>query len=140
MTLVKRREERLFPDWPEWFSRMADWREGFDDTLKIEEFRENGTMVIRAEMPGIDPEKDVDITITGETVRITAERRQETKVEEKGGYHSEFRYGSFTRVLPLAPGTKQEDVTATYTDGILEIRFPVDEEQAAVKKIAVTKA
>ena len=111
-----------------------------EDFLKVEEFRENGTFVIRAELPGIDPEKDVDITITDDTLRISAERRQEIKTEDKDRYHSEFHYGSFSRVLRLVPGTKQDDVTATYKDGILEIRLPVDTEQTSVKKIAITKS
>lgn len=141
MSLVRRRDEKsLFPEWPDWLNRMVDWREGFDELLKVEEYREDGTVVIRAELPGIDPDKDVDITVADDTVTITAERREETKAEDRGRYHSEFHYGSFTRVLPLAPGTKQDDVTATYKDGILEIRLPVDEEKGAVKKIEITKA
>ena len=45
-------------------------------------------------MPGIDPDKDVEITVSDHMLQVKAERRQETKTEDKKGYRSEFRYGS----------------------------------------------
>ena len=71
--------------------------------------------------------------------RIKAERRQETTVDENESFHTEFRYGSFTRLVELPTGANDKDVKATYDKGILEVRVPVS---AAVptKRIAVTTA
>lgn len=44
----------------------------------------------------------------------------------------EFHYGSFRRIVPVAVGTKAEDVTATYTDGVLEVRVPKQAEEDPV--------
>jgi HSP20 family protein len=96
---------------------------------------------VRAELAGIDPDKDVEITVKDGMLQITAERRVEEKTEDKGYTRHELRYGSFSRALPLPEGASESDIKATYKDGILEIRVPVTEPVAAAEptKIAVTK-
>lgn len=73
------------------------------------------------------------------TLQLRAERRSETKTEDKKGFRSEFTYGSFTRTVELPAGATDEDVKATYTDGILEVHIPIDTEQADLKKIPVSR-
>jgi HSP20 family protein len=144
MSLIRRSRTDL--DWPDWFgARMFDmpetWKDLFDDgDMKVEEFRDGDTLVVRAEMPGIDPDKDVEITMSDHMLHLRAERRSETKTEDKQGYRSEFRYGSFSRSVRLPAGAGEKDVTASYEDGILEVRIPVDDATAGAKKIAITKA
>lgn len=108
------------------------------DELRVEEFRENGDLVVRCEMPGIDPDEDVEITVRDQMLRIQAERSQEERRETAGGYRSEFHYGSFGRVIPLPPGAKESDVKAEYRDGILEVRVPVDIARTEGAKIPVS--
>jgi HSP20 family protein len=153
MGALARRRGRSILDWPTftspWFGafpelRLPDLSEiesAIDrDGMRIEEHRENGELVVKAEMPGIDPDKDVEITVTDSTLRVTAERREETREEEEeGGYRSEFRYGRFTRTVPLPAGATQDDVKASYTDGILEIRIPVAPERAEGRKIPISR-
>ena len=143
MALMKRTRDEL--DWPTWFGRrLMDWPESWKEmmdeaSLKVEEFEDDGKLVVRAEMPGIDPDEDVEITVVEGTLHLRAERRTESKSEDKKGYRSEFRYGSFSRTLPLPAGATEDDVTATYNDGILEVRIPIDTEEAAARKIPVTR-
>jgi HSP20 family protein len=143
-SLVRRRDRPAFewPAWPEWFGRWLDVPDELVATsgMKVEERREDGVVVVRAELPGIDPERDVEITVQDGTLRIHAERREETKTEDKDRYRSEFRYGSFVRTLALPAGASEEDVKATYKDGILEVRVPVDEEKVGAKRIAIERA
>lgn len=108
--------------------------------MKIEEFDDGGTHVVRAEMPGIDPDKDVNVTVEHGVLTIRAERRQQTKTEEKNGYRSEFSYGSLARSVRLPAGATEADVSASYRDGILEVRFPIDDGEAKAKKIPVQRA
>ena len=89
-------------------------------------------------MPGIDPDKDVEITVSDGMLHLSAERRSETKTEDKKGYRSEFRYGSFSRSVRLPAGAGEEDVKATYTDGILEVRIPIDEKSNGARKIPIS--
>ena len=144
MTLMRR--TRSEPDVPAWFGsrRLFDWPEFWTELmeaepdLKVEEFREDGQLVVRAEIPGIDPDKDVEITVSDDILNLRAERRSESRTEDKAGYRSEFHYGSFSRSLRLPAGATEADIKATYTDGILEVRIPIDDDSAQTKKIPVT--
>jgi HSP20 family protein len=135
-------------DVPTWWDRFWSWpafpamrrffEEG-EEPLRVEEFVEDDKLVVRAELPGIDPDRDVDIEIRDRSLRIRAERRQEQRTEEGGRYRSEFRYGTFTRVIPLASDVKEEDVKASYRDGILEVRVPIDQKDAEARKIEIQR-
>jgi HSP20 family protein len=112
---------------------------GDEDLVRVEEYLDGDTAVVRAEMPGIDPDRDIEITVADHQLRIRGERRQESKTEDKNGYRSEFRYGSFTRSIPLPAGATDQDVQATYVDGVLEVRVPINRADAATKKIPVSR-
>ncbi|MGO8890167.1 MAG: Hsp20/alpha crystallin family protein, partial [Streptosporangiaceae bacterium] len=71
------------------------------DLIRVEEYRLDGALVVRADLPGVDPDKDVELIVSDGTLHIEAERRQEEKREEKGYLRREVRYGSFSRSLPL---------------------------------------
>ena len=132
--------DRMFDEWPALFPlrRMTPTAWFPDDGIRVEEYRQNGHLVIRAELPGIDPAKDVDVTIANGALHIKAERHEEEKAEEKGFIRREMRYGAFTRTLPLPEGVAAADVTAGYTNGILEIRLPVPKTEDGTVKIPVT--
>lgn len=127
--------------WPSWFTRLGFpemWNPFGEQHMKVEEYREDGTLVVRAELPGVDVD-DVEITVSDGVLRIHAERTEESKDEEKDHYRSEFHYGSFTRTLALPLGAHEEEVSASYDDGILEVRVPLSEERASPRKVAVTR-
>jgi HSP20 family protein len=130
-----------------WFGGLArpwqlpEWRSiGEEAMVRVEEFVDGDTAVVRAELPGVDPDKDIEITVNDHQLRIRGERRQESSSDSADGYRSEFRYGSFTRVVPLPAGTTDADVKATYRDGVLEVRVPIDRVGAAAKKVAVQRS
>jgi HSP20 family protein len=141
MDLLKRRRDDV--DWNDWLMmpRWFDWSDPLrrmpTDALRVEEFEHDGELVIKAEMPGIDPDKDVEITMTDHTLRIKAERRQETTVDQNESFHTEFRYGSFTRLVELPSGASDKDVKATYDKGILEVHVPINA-TVPTKRIAVS--
>lgn len=95
-------------------------------------------LVIRAEMPGVDPDKDIEIDVDDGVLTVRAERHKEEKTETKCGFRTEFRYGSFRRTVALPKGTSAEDVKANYRDGILEIQVPVPSAPAPAGKVAIT--
>lgn len=108
---------------------------------RMEEYRDGSTLVVRAELPGIDPDKDVELTVVDDTLRLRAERKERAEHKDKSSYRSEFRYGSFSRTLPLPPGCKGEDISAAYRDGVLEVRAPVaaQREPTPTRRIEVTR-
>jgi HSP20 family protein len=139
------RLDRLFDEWmrsvPMRRSLGAVWDPQAEDVISVDEYRDGQTQVIRAELPGIDPDKDVELTVSDGMLRIDAERRVEEDTEDKGYIRHELRYGRFTRVLPLPDGATESDISASYTNGILEIRVPVAEQPAPKEptKIAINK-
>ena len=95
----------------------------------------------RAELPGIDPDRDVEITLSAGMLEIKAER---SEAEEKTGRHfrrRELRYGSFARSLPVPEGVDEDKISATYKDGILEVRVPLPgaEKKAEPRHVPVSR-
>jgi HSP20 family protein len=104
--------------------------------IPVDEYQEEGALVVRAELPGIDPETDIELTVTDHMLHIEAERREEEKVKETGYMRHEVRCGSFSRTLPLPESVTEADITANYKDGILEIRIPTPKAEPP-KKIPI---
>ncbi len=131
---------RLF-DWfdtPDIF-RLFEGMRPFDDRIRLEEEVVGDHLVIRAEMPGLDPDKDVEIQVGDGVLTVKAERRKEETKRSDGNIRSEFRYGSFRRTVLVPKGTSAKDVAATYRDGILEIQVPMPSGPTPAEKIAVTR-
>ncbi len=138
---IDRTFERMFDLWPTLvpFRRpMSMARHWFADAfIPVDEYHEDGTLVIRASLPGIDPDKDVELTVSDGMLHIVAERREEETVEKRGYVRRELQHGSFERTLPLPEGVTESDVKATYKDGILEVRVPAPE-HGDVKRIPIS--
>ena len=136
------RFDRMFDEWARVFPFRAmpfpHWHD-VDDVIRVEEFRDDGTLVVRADLPGIDPDKDVELTVSDGMLRIHAERREEDKKEDKGYLRQELRYGSLSRTLPLPEGVTESDITATYKAGMLEIRIP-EPKKAEATKIPISRS
>ena len=92
--------------------------------LRAEEFRDGSEMVVRVEVPGVDPDRDIDISISGRTLTIEARREEESIREDKSDYRTEFHYGALTRSFQLPAGVNEDDIRASYNSGILEVRVP----------------
>jgi HSP20 family protein len=125
---------RLTEEWPGWSNLFEGWLARPEmmrmldlDRIRVEEIRRDDAMVVRAELPGIDPEKDIEVSITEGVLEIHASREEREESKEEGRYRSEFRYGSFVRRLPLPAGASEGEISATYHDGILEVTVPMQE-------------
>lgn len=136
---VRRQAGTLLPD-------LVDWAESFPSLLglrtlpglqgiRVEDYVDDNKYVVRAELPGIDPEKDVTVTVDNHRLTIIAERSEEV-VDKR---HSEFRYGSFTRTVPLPPEAKEDGVKAKYADGILTVTIALGDAKKSHKKISIER-
>lgn len=101
--------------------------------MRVEEFVEDGTYVVRAEMPGLDPEKDITVEVNQGVLAIHAERREEHR--ENG--RSEFAYGTFTRRLTLPQAADEAKMSARYAAGILEVSVPLTKTQPEARTIPI---
>jgi len=95
--------------------------------LALDVYETENDVVINAAIPGIKPE-DIDIAITGDTVSIKGELKQETKVEKANYYRQERRYGAFSRAVSLPVPISADKAEATFKDGVLTLTIPKAEE------------
>jgi HSP20 family molecular chaperone IbpA len=130
MTRVAQRTTTPMADMLEWLESNSPFNIrglGLAPYVRVEDYMDGDTYVLRAELPGVDPDKDVELRIDHDMLTITGERREESRDKN----HREFHYGSFRRTIPIPAGTKPEDVTAKYADGVLEVRVPTRSEEPA---------
>jgi HSP20 family protein len=92
---------------------------------------------ISAELPGINA-KDIDVSVSGDTLVLKGEKRQEKEEKDKNYHFSERTYGSFQRSFQLPSSVDRDKVAADFSKGVLTITLPkTAEAQKPVKKIAV---
>ena len=128
----------IFPDLADWLE--APWT-GLPpfmaaQTFRVEEVAQDDRYVIRAELPGLDPDEDIEVTVEGRNLTIQAERRQ----EDSGPSRSEFRYGSLTRLVRLPARVDPKDVTARYERGVLEVSVPIHDVKPEGTRVPIEQA
>ena len=93
---------------------------------------------LKIEVPGMKAD-DLDVQVTKEAVMITGERKSESKSEKNGMKRSEFRYGSFSRTIPLPVPVDNNQVKGDYQDGILTLELPkLQKQENKVTKVNIT--
>ncbi|MFI6674281.1 Hsp20/alpha crystallin family protein [Kribbella sp. NPDC050470] len=136
MTTLQHRDNRrqfvdLF-DWAESLPSMFAWPATLRG-VRLEEFTEDGKYVVRAELPGMDPAKDIKVEVANGMLTIAATRQQ----EEHDGSRSEFHYGSLTRRVMLPDGADEGAVAAKYAAGILEVTVPITAKTAEARTVTI---
>jgi HSP20 family protein len=116
--------------WDTW--RPLDFVEGIVPDTDI--YEEEGQLVMKTELPGID-KKEVEITLEGDQLTIKAEKKEATKKDTKDHTRERY-YGQYIRSVTLPYPVKEDQITATLDNGVLELRLPKGEEVKA-RKIAV---
>jgi len=94
-------------------------------------------VVYAFDVPGI-PEEAISIEVTDDTLTVSGERTRTEEAAEDGFYRFERRYGTFARGVGLPQGVDQEQISARYENGVLEIRVPKPEERRP-RKIELSK-
>ena len=103
--------------------------------LLMEEYPDKGDYVIRLEIPGVDPTRDLNVAVETGTLTVTAERHDDAPERRE----TEFHYGSFARHVALPLGANVEEVSASAHDGILTVRIGLEpEHQHGSRAIDVT--
>lgn len=123
--------EHFFGPWQRqrFFWDTEGWAPAIDSAV------ENGNLVVKADLPGIDPTA-VSIAVLGNQLTIEGERKRAEKKEEKESFYQEVAYGKFSRTIPLPDGVDAEKVKAHYKNGVLEITLPAPK-QLASKKVPI---
>jgi HSP20 family molecular chaperone IbpA len=137
--IIHRKHATSLSDLFDWFEHslpaLDRRRDGIANMVRVEDHQEKDKYTVRAELPGIDPDKDVEITVADGILTIAAERREEKAEKDR----TEFRYGSFVRRVALPKGANEEGLQASYKDGILEVVVPLTAESTKARKIPVSR-
>jgi HSP20 family protein len=130
---------RMMEDfWMTPFDAVGRWGEVFVPKVDVKE--EEKDFIVSAELPGMD-QKDIDVTVTNDSVRISGEKKHEEEKEERGYYRRETSYGTFERVVDLPTEVDESKAEAEFSKGVLTIKLPKTEEaQAKRKKIKIRGA
>lgn len=109
--------------------------DGFDNLSRIpaaELTQTDDAVHLKLEVPGMEA-SDLDVQVMVDRVAIAGERKSEvtekTRLSEGVSFRTEFRYGKFSRVIPLPVKIQNTNVTADYKDGILNLTLPFAEEE-----------
>jgi HSP20 family protein len=128
----------MFPKLPDWPDSPRTVLLAFSSahTFRVEELLRDNHYLIRAELPGLDPAKEIEVTVDGRTLTLHAERWQQDDEPRR----TEFRYGSATRSVRLPAQVDPQDIRARYRKGILEVSIPLPAPQRAGTRIPVENA
>ena len=91
---------------------------------KIDVYEIKDTLVVKADLPGIDKDK-IKIEVKNGTLTIKGERSEEDKTEEHSAYRLERKFGSFLRSFPLPADADSDKIRAQYKDGVLQVSVPM---------------
>ena len=106
-------------------------------TPAVDVFSRESDLVIRAELPGVDPAKDVDISVEDGVLRIRGQRKSEQRDEGANYFRMETSYGAFERNIPLPDGVNIDDIKAAHKNGVLEVVVPGAAQIAPATRIPV---
>ena len=128
MTVLIPRRIADFADWLD-----AEFRSGEGHAIRMEDHLSKDHYEVRAELPGVDPAKDIEVTVDGDVLNIRAERREHANA----GGRSEFRYGRLERSVRLPRNADAEHITAGYVDGVLSVKVPLTALEPSGRKIEI---
>lgn len=130
---VDRMFERFFNE-PIFAGDWSEWSGGWAPSLDVSEGED--TITVRVEVPGVDPD-DIDVSLTGDMLVISGQKEEESEEKREGYFHTERRFGSFRRGVPLPASVDPERISAEYDKGVLTVKMNKTEESTA-KRIPVS--
>ncbi len=98
----------------------------------IDVAEKDDAILVRAEIPGCKPE-DVDISVYGNTLTISGEKKESQEEQHDGFYHVESTYGSFRRDVVLPTDVDEQKIEAVCKDGVLSVTLPKAEKSKTIK-------
>jgi HSP20 family protein len=84
-------------------------------------------VVYAFDLPGI-PEEKIAVDLENGVLTVSAERERSGEVKQDGFYRYERRVGSFSRTISLPEGVTEDSISASYANGVLEVRVRKPEE------------
>ena len=122
---------RFFGDLVDWFETEPLARPG--QMIRIEDRLTDTEYLVRAELPGCDPQKDIQVTAEHGMLTIKCEREEQKQEHDR----TEFRYGMLQRTIRLPGNAVDQKIAAKYDKGVLEVKVPLAEHKPAGRHIPI---
>ncbi len=134
---IQDRMNRIFDDAFRGGSRQdeEEWALGGSWAPPVDIYEQDGTLVLKAELPGIDP-KDVDVRVENNVLTLHGERKFDQEVKRENCHRVERSYGTFSRSFTLPNVVDTGNIKAEFKDGVLRVTMPKREE-AKPKQIQI---
>lgn len=117
MEILREEMERMLE---EPFFRPVRERVGL---IPLDMYETDNDLVVKASLPGFRPE-DIQVNLTGNTLSIRGERKEEREAKEENYYRREMRRGRFHREVTLPFAVQPDQAQANYENGVLTLRLP----------------
>ncbi len=137
---LQNRMSKLFDDfWSDFemspYSGASSAAVKFDPKVEVQDNEKD--IVLKAELPGMTQE-DIEVKLHDGCISIKGEKKNESSKNENGMQYTERSYGSFYRSIPLPREVKEDEVSAEFKNGVLEVIMPkVEQDMENVRKIEV---
>ncbi len=95
--------------------------------LAVDMYETDEAVIVKSAVPGLDAE-DLDINVTGDTLTIKGESKEEEEIEEENYFCRERCYGAFSRSLSVPVPIVADEAEAEIKDGVLTLTLPKAEE------------
>jgi HSP20 family protein len=93
--------------------------------VSVDEYVDQETLVVRAKLPGADPDRDIQVAVAGSVLQIRAGLAESQDHPDGARLRSGLQYRPFTRSLPLPAGVSETDIKVSFREGVLEVRTPL---------------
>lgn len=125
---------RFVGDLFEWFDTEPLSRAGH--MIRIEDRLTENEYLVRAELPGCDPQKDIQVAVDHGVLTIKCEREEQKQEHDR----TEFRYGLLQRIIRLPGNAVDQKIAAKYDKGVLEVKVPLAEHKATGRQVPIAIA
>jgi HSP20 family protein len=133
LSTLRRDMDRLLEDFFSETPFFGERERVFAPNVEVADTKD--AVIVKAQVPGV-PQEALEVNVSDDSLTLKGEFKEEEKKEDKNYYTREFRYGSFTRTVPLPTHVQSDKATAKLKDGVLEITIPKSEE-TKVKAIPI---
>jgi HSP20 family protein len=133
------RMEELFEDFHRrpfgrpWWPSLPSLFEKVELSPSVDIYEEKDNIIVKAEIPGME-KKDIEVSLTDNSITISGDKKKEKKVEKKDYYHYESSFGSFSRSFSLPSEVQTDKAKASFKGGVLKVTIPKTEEAKKKKK------
>jgi HSP20 family protein len=119
-----------WPSFRRWRELLGAWPSA-DATPVLDVYEDKDAVVVRAELPGMEKD-DVQVDVRGDVLTVRGEKKKEERIEERDYYCRERAYGAFSRSLQLPVEVQGDEASATFKNGVLEMRLPKTGQRSGV--------